>query len=118
MINMKTKSAFLLPLLLTSTQSALITPKKLCRDCKFFIPDGNECSKFGETNLVTGRNDYMYASTARLFDKNCGPDARYFEENENKLFTVPYYFVKKEWLYLILASLYITYFYYFIKFIT
>uniref|UniRef100_A0A6C0I480 Uncharacterized protein n=1 Tax=viral metagenome TaxID=1070528 RepID=A0A6C0I480_9ZZZZ len=99
----------LLPLLLTCTKSCIITPKKLCRDCKHFIPR-NTCSKFGTTDLVTGDNEYMYASTARISNKHCGPDAEQFEENKNKVLIVPYYFVKKQWPNILLATLCITYF--------
>jgi hypothetical protein len=71
---------------------ALLTPKKICKDCKFFIANKNECALFGETNLVTGKQSYEYASSVRRDKEKCGDAANYFEENTMKIVTVPYYF--------------------------
>lgn len=70
-----------------------LEPKKLCRDCKYFIAHKSECALFGDTDLVNGSIDYEYASLARIYDKKCGEDAKYFEENTNKIVTIPYYFI-------------------------
>ena len=58
-----------IPLLLSikrHNSSSLITPKKLCRDCKYFIPDKSKCFTFGETDLVTGKNEYMQDSLKKM----------------------------------------------------
>uniref|UniRef100_A0A6C0DBU5 Uncharacterized protein n=1 Tax=viral metagenome TaxID=1070528 RepID=A0A6C0DBU5_9ZZZZ len=85
--------AMLLPVIKTT----LITPKKLCKDCKFFIGNEQRCMKFGNTNLVTGQQDYNYASSVRHNNNECGEDAKYFEKNNFKFLTVPYYFTLKYW---------------------
>jgi len=94
-----------------SNSSLMVTPKKLCKDCKFFIPNGNECSKFGEMDLVNGKNNYMYANTARSTERHCGPEATYFELNKYKNITAPYYFVRKQWPILGLSSIFGLYVY-------
>jgi hypothetical protein len=78
-------------------RASLITPKKLCKDCKFFIANEKRCMKFGNTNLVTGEQDYDYASSVRHDKDKCGEDAKYFEENTIKFLTVPYYFTLTYW---------------------
>lgn len=73
--------------------STIIIPKKLCKDCKFFIGNKDECAKFGELDLLYGKHDFAYAKRSRE-DKNlCGLEAKYFEENNFKFITRPYYFV-------------------------
>jgi len=73
--------------------STIIVPKKLCKDCKFFIANKNECSKFGELDLLYGKHDYKYAKKSRENNDLCGLEAKYFEENNFKFITRPYYFV-------------------------
>jgi hypothetical protein len=77
--------------------ATLIVPKKLCKDCKFFIANEKQCMKFGNTDLVTGQQDYDYASSTRNNNHKCGEDAKYFEENNFKFLTVPYYFTLAYW---------------------
>jgi hypothetical protein len=77
--------------------ATLITPKKICKDCKFFIANEKQCMKFGDTNLVTGEQDYDYASSVRHDNDKCGEDAKYFEKNNFKFLTVPYYFTLTYW---------------------
>jgi hypothetical protein len=48
-------------------------------------------------DLVNGKNNYMYANTARSTERHCGPEATYFEPNKYKIVTAPYYFVRKQW---------------------
>lgn len=82
--------------------------RPLCKDCKFLIGDTLECKKFGDTNLVTGEVTNRYARFMRE-NGNCGEDGIYFEENNLKIVTVPYYFLKKYWWtfgYLIFTLLY------------
>jgi len=78
---------------ITTTESTRIMPRKLCKDCKHFIPYKEECILFGHADLVNGKNDYNYAKTARNNETKCGEDAKYFQENTNKIITVPYYFI-------------------------
>jgi hypothetical protein len=73
-------------------RAILITPKKLCKDCKFFIANEKRCMKFGHTNIVTGEIKHLYAANVRDDKNKCGEDAKYFEENNLKFLTVPYYF--------------------------
>jgi len=69
-----------------------------------------ECSLFGDVDMVHGKHSYTYASTARLSETKCGKEAVYFEENSAKILTVPYYFIKDNWLTLFVFGLYGTVF--------
>ena len=80
-------------ILLINTESTRILPKKLCKDCNFFIAHKKECALFGDTDLVNGKHDYNYAKNARNNENKCGEEAKFFEENNNKIMTVPYYFI-------------------------
>ena len=92
-------------LMSSRSNSSLITaPKRLCKDCKFFLPNNDKCKKFGETDLVNGENRYMYASTARQTETHCGPEATYFESNKYKFITAPYYFIKGQFPLLAISS--------------
>lgn len=111
------KKLYPLSVLLISSRgnSSLITqPKKLCKNCKFFIPSNDKCKKFGEIDLVNGENKYMYANTARMTEMHCGHEATYFETNKYKIITAPYYFVIKQWPFLAMSSLFGLYIYAFI----
>lgn len=85
--------------LLPLSSASLLTPKKLCVNCKHFIADTKTCAIFGETDLVTGSIDYDRASTSRLNEQKCGENATYFVENQYKALTVPYYFLKEYWMF-------------------
>ena len=65
--------------------------KPTCAKCKFYIPTNNECSKFGEIDIIT--NDYIYekAIIVRNDDNKCGEDAVFFKQNYFKFITIPYY---------------------------
>ena len=65
--------------------------KPICANCKFYIPTNNECSKFGEIDIIT--NDYIYekAIIVRNDDNKCGEDAIFFKQNYFKFITIPYY---------------------------
>lgn len=71
--------------------SALPSNKKICKDCKFYIPNNFECRKIPNIDLVTGKESYNSASTERRH--RCGYEAKYFEKNNLKFLTVPYYFL-------------------------
>jgi hypothetical protein len=91
--------------------SLMPTTKKICTDCKHFIGDKIECRKFGDTNLVTGKVTYHSASRVREDEKKCGEDAIQFEENHCKIITVPYYFLKENWIMLLPTSFFSLYIY-------
>jgi hypothetical protein len=97
-------------------RSSTISPKKICKDCIHCIGgDKLECRKFGDTDMVTGKVTYQSASHVRKDEKLCGEDAIHFEKNNFKMFTVPYYFYKDNWIALLpngLIGLYILYLYY------
>ena len=80
-------------IILSNAESTRILPRKLCKDCNFFIAHKEECALFGDTDLVNGKHDYNYAKNARNNNDKCGEDAKFFEENNNKIMTVPYYFI-------------------------
>ena len=66
--------------------------KPICANCKFFIPNKNECSKFGSIDIVTNECNYEEAHKVRKDDNKCGEDAIFFKRNYFKFITVPYYF--------------------------
>lgn len=83
----------ILPILTFGRSRSLIHTKKICKDCKYFIANKNECGKFGDTDLVTGKISYEYAQRARNDINKCGEEGKYFEKNNFKIVTVPYYFL-------------------------
>jgi predicted PolB exonuclease-like 3'-5' exonuclease len=93
------------------TNSTLLTPKKICRDCKYFIHDGEKCNLFYKTDLVTGIKTYEYADKMRTSIDKCGENAIYFQENNFKFIIAPYYFTKQYLPFLFLISFYILYMY-------
>jgi hypothetical protein len=84
--------------LFSQANSSVIPTKKICRDCIHFIGDNRNCRKFSNTNLITGEVTYRSALDMRTDEKMCGEDAIQFEENQLKIITVPYYFIKEYWL--------------------
>jgi hypothetical protein len=74
-------------------QSFVIT-KKICKDCKYFIGDKMECRKFGNVDVITGKITYDSARMSRNDEKNCGESATHFEDNQIKLITNSYYYIK------------------------
>ena len=100
------KALILFGCLLSSCFSTLITPKRLCVNCKHYIANRRECAIFSERNLVDGKEDFTYASSARSNDKKCGEDAKYFIENDYKFLTVPYYFFKDYWVLITFITIY------------
>jgi len=67
--------------------------KSICDNCKFFIPNRNECRKFGEINIITGKYSYESAISVRNDEDKCGEYAFLFEKNKIKFATIPYYFL-------------------------
>lgn len=94
---MKILNAYLFTTLITRTHTSLIPTKRICKDCRYFIGNDLECGKFGDTNIITGKVTYEYARSMRRDEKKCGDKAIHFEENQFKIVTVPYYFLKDSW---------------------
>jgi hypothetical protein len=67
--------------------------KPICANCKYFIPNKNECSKFGEINIITNEHIYEDAIIVRMDDNKCGEDAVFFKQNYFKFITIPYYYI-------------------------
>lgn len=67
---------------------------KTCNNCKHFIANKIECGKFSEVNLVSGKITYESASYVRADEEKCGKEGVFFEKNNYKIITVPYYFIK------------------------
>jgi hypothetical protein len=112
---MQLLNIYLFSLLFYYGSSSLVSTKKICKDCKYFIGDTIECRKFGTTNLVTGKVTYNSAIKARNDQKMCGEDATYFEDNHFKLVTVPYYFLKYNRILVFPSLLFFLYFYLLLK---
>jgi hypothetical protein len=55
-----------------------INTVKLCKKCKHFIPNKDRCQLFGNMDLVTGDMEYNYASSERVENGNCGPEAKFW----------------------------------------
>ena len=79
--------------------------KPVCANCKYFIPNKNECSKFGSINIVTNEYHYEPALSVRNDDNKCGDDAVFFKTNYFKFITVPYYFLVENSFYFLLPSI-------------
>lgn len=88
--------------LLMLTAASAIRPrlqnvKPLCRDCKHFIANEWDCGKFGDVNLVSGKESFRSARSIRDDETKCGEDAKHFELNRFKIITIPYYFLLNYW---------------------
>jgi hypothetical protein len=108
---MKLLNLYIFITLILHINSSLIPTKKICIDCKHFIGDSIECRKFSDTNLVTGKISYDYARSARENKEKCGEDAIHFEKNHFKIITVPYYFLKNNYIVLMPSFLLSVYLY-------
>jgi hypothetical protein len=69
--------------------------KPICANCKYFIPNKNECSKFGDIDIITNEYTYEEAIIVRNDETKCREDALFFEKNNLKFITIPYYFLLK-----------------------
>ena len=74
-------------------RSPLIHKNPLCKDCKFFIANTKECGNAADIDLVTGIKMYSYAREIRYDKDKCGEQGKFFEKNNLKMVTVPYYFL-------------------------
>jgi hypothetical protein len=94
---MKLLNLYAVSTFFSSVRPLLMPTKKICKDCEYFIGDTYECGKFGETDLITGKVTYWRARELRDDKTKCGENAVDFEENNLKVITVPYYFMKNNW---------------------
>jgi hypothetical protein len=69
--------------------------KPICANCKFFISNKNECSKFGDVDIITGKYTYESAASVRNDEDKCGEYAIFFRKNYFKFITIPYYFISE-----------------------
>ena len=95
---MKLLNLFAFAILFSNCAPTLVPIKKICKDCRHFIGDNAECRRYSDTNIINGKITYESARTVRGDNTKCGEDAMYFEENNFKIVTVPYYFLKDKWL--------------------
>jgi hypothetical protein len=70
--------------------------KPICANCKFFIANKNECSQFGDVDIITGKYSYEPASSVRNDEDKCGEYAIFFKTNYFKFITIPYYFLLED----------------------
>jgi hypothetical protein len=99
--------------IITCIYSSLIQPKKTCADCKFFIPYKNACKLFGDIDLITGEYNYEKTNIVRFNENECSEEGIFFEKNNLKIITIPYYFVLENWKIIIIFTTYwIPYFLY------
>lgn len=91
---MKLLYIYIFTTLFSHIHASPIPTKRLCKDCRHFIGDKQECRMFLDTNLVTGDITYHSARSVRGNEEKCGKYAVYYEENQFKVFTVPYYIFK------------------------
>jgi len=71
--------------IIVSGRLTLFNTKKICKNCEHFIAKNQECGKFGDTNLVTGKETFEYASIVRNDKTKCGEDAEHFEKKSSKI---------------------------------
>lgn len=71
--------------IIVTSRPTLFNTKKICKNCEHFIARNQKCGKFGETNLVTGKDEFDYASIARKDQDKCGEDAEHFEKKSSKI---------------------------------
>ena len=82
----------------------------ICANCKFYIPNKNECSNFGTIDIITNEHNYEQALDVRKDNKKCGEDGIFFKKNYFKFITIPYYFfVENRVLSLLCSSVLIPY---------
>jgi len=67
--------------------------KPICGNCKYFIPNENKCSKFGDVNIITGKYTYEKAKSIRNDENKCGEYGIFYKKNYFKFITIPYYFI-------------------------
>lgn len=64
-----------------------------CKDCIYFKKDPHpldeslrytfsKCEFFGEKDVVSGKIEYRYTSSCRIFDSLCGKEGKYYKEKK------------------------------------
>jgi len=60
---------------------------KFCKNCKHFIPpkdnsliENGNCALYTDVNLVSGEKHFRKASSVRVFNSECGKEARFYVE--------------------------------------
>lgn len=89
--------------------------QKICANCKYFIKNKNECSKFGDINIITGEYKYESASDVRNDEDKCGEYGIFYKKNNFKVITEPYYFVLDNFIFSSYILLYFFYIAYIVK---
>ena len=86
--------------------------KPICANCKFFISNKNQCSKFGNMDLVSGKYNYEDANIVRNDENKCGEFAKFFEKNHFTFITVPYnYLLENSFFYWCIPIFYLYFLY-------
>lgn len=65
----------------------------ICKNCKFFIANTQNCRRIMKVDLITGKKIYNSAEIIRYDKDKCGGQGKFFEKNNFKMVTVPYYFL-------------------------
>jgi len=90
-------NCILLFILFTEIFSSNPIKPKFCRDCKFFTKDFFLTNKFGKCSLspkdedednkdflvdgiIRNNKQLYYCSTARKYEKMCGPEGKFYEK--------------------------------------
>jgi len=107
---MRLLKLYALSRLFSTARPSLMPTKKICRDCIHFIGNNIECRKFGDTNIITGKITYESAKSVRKDEQKCGENATLFEKNHFKIITIPYYYLKDNWIIPFTTSFTILYF--------
>lgn len=80
---------------------------KICANCKFFISNKNQCSKFGDLDIITGKYNYEDAVIVRKEDEKCGADAIFYKKNYFKFIYNSFDFLLERKFLIFLLSFYI-----------
>lgn len=59
---------------------------KICKNCKFYLPNRERCQLFGNLDIVTGAVEYNFASSERNEQGECGPEATFWAPLINSKF--------------------------------
>ena len=65
-------------------KSDIINKNLLCKNCKYFLKNNNECALFSKENLINGNIKYESAYNCRKSDIMCSKKAIYFEKDDNQ----------------------------------
>jgi len=77
---------------------------KICNNCIHYIKYTEGCGKFPKIDVITGNKSIPYARNMRNDEKKCGEEAIHYKKNQFKVITVPYYFIKYNFILLLPIS--------------